>query len=883
MFLRYLHGSNIYHTYVNNLWISRCFTWKTFKTSMYRLVFWQNWSKTEKIICLCILTVLMLSIALLGVYWYRGLENVLHWDVLSELDEIPTIADSVSDGQLKYTINGNAYLVKERFLSSTMQTNIVPTYVFLGLFIIGLNLVLAAFSKLPRYWFLGGMVTLAAVLVTFRLENVFNLTNQAGFLGAFAVFAGLAFYFNNFAVKAGFIKRFSGFLLLSIVAGVIIQYFSKISHPFLAIASYGLLSAIVFTILFIFLISHEIVASLVWVVSNSGIRGKNSLNQLLIIASIYLLNILLIFLERYKYIDWNIIAISPIVLYIISTILGIWGFRNAADETNNFNFRTVGAWLYLGLAIIATATIGLAFATSNDPLTDALQSFIIVAHLVMGFAFFMYVILNYIQALQKGLPIHRILYRPQFLELSLFRLGALVGIITLLSLKSFYAYYEASAGYYNTIADFYKASNDLPYAEAFYKEATHNDVRNHKSNYALATLAMEMNDKENTRAFLKNALEKNPSPFAYAGLSKILQEKDMFFDALFTMQEGVKKFPENQQLLTNLAWLYEKTKVTDSTLHYLNLAKQNCTDCDLADANLLAYTLKYAKTDSISKELLIPSKNALSLAANQSALSTKKNEVDTELLKLDADSALNVSQFTLIYNLTTVANAKAPFSSKDLQKIQLKAANQDFFEDLEFAIASQNYYRENKLEGLKQLTILANDSTKKKYLYNQVVGMWYLQQGVFDKAVAHLTKAGDKTSAEVLQKQDYQTIIAEYQQTQAEELLKNAKTKNDFDKALSFAPLNQLVLDKTVDFYNTKLNKPNEAYTLIFNALQINDNSVELWKLYVLQSLKIGVDNYADEGLEKLRVLTTATDYQAFLSTYQAQKALMEKSKVGFE
>jgi hypothetical protein len=850
---------------------------------MYRLFFWQNWSKTEKLICFCILTILLFSIVLLGLYSYRGLDNVIHWDILSELDEIPTLTNSFSDGQLKYAVNGNAYLVKERFWASMMQINTTATYIFLGLLIIGLNLLLTAFSALPRYWFLGGMLALAGVFVTFRLETVFNLTNQTGFLVAFAGFAGLAFYFNNFATKVGFVKRLAAFLLLTVVAYGIIWYFSKISHPFLAVASYGLLSAIAITILFVLLISHEIVAALVRIVSNSTIKGKSSLGQFIIISSIYLLNILLIFLEQNKYIDWNVLAISPIVLYLISMILGIWGFRNFSEESDNFNFRTVGVWLYLGLAIIATATISLVFATGNDPLTDAIQSLIIVAHLIMGFAFFLYVILNFIQAIQKGLPVYRILYRPQFLELSLFRLGALVVIVTVFSLKNFYIYYEANAGYYNTIADFYKSSGDLATAEAYYKEAIHNDVRNHKSNYALATLAMELNDKENTGLFLKNALEKNPSPYAYTGLSKVLQEKEMFFDALFAMQDGVRKFPDNQQLLTNLAWLYEKTKVTDSTLHYLKLAKEKCTDCDLADANLLAYTLKYSKVDSLTVSEEASTNASVSLLANQSATVNGRNRISMAGISLGTDSALNVSQFALIYNLTTGADVKSPFSAKDLQRIQQKAANQSFYEDLEFAIASQYYYRENKLEGLKHLTILANDSTKKKQLYNQVVGMWYLQQGVFDKAILHLAKAGDKASVDILQKQDYLSTIVEYQQAQAEELLKNAKTKNDFDKALAISPLNPVIISKTVEFYNSKLRKPDEAYTLLFNALEVNNTNIALWRLYVLQSLKIGVENYAEDGLEKLRELTSAADYQAFLSIYQAQKALMEKNKVGFE
>ncbi|HEY1053712.1 MAG TPA: hypothetical protein VGE24_01215, partial [Emticicia sp.] len=298
----------------------------------------------------------------------------------------------------------------------------------------------------------------------------------------------------------------------------------------------------------------------------------------------------------------------------------------------------------------------------------------------------------------------------------------------------------------------------------------------------------------------------------------------------------------------------------------------------LADANLLAFRLKYGKGDSLKNE-----NTSLSLLANQSASAQEKKDISTSTLKLGNDSALNVSQFALIYNLTTVASAKAPFSGKDLQKIQQKEINQSFYEDLAFAIASQNYYRENTIEGIKQLTVLANDSTKKKQLYNQVVGMWYLQQGVFDKAIVHLTRAGDKASVDILQKQDYVVSIPEYQQAQAEELLKNAKTKADFDKALKNSPLNPIIISNTIEFYNTKLNKPNDAYKLVFNALEVNDNSAELWKLYVLQSLKIGVDNYAEDGLEKLRLLTSATDYQAFLSTYQAQKALMEKNKVGFE
>jgi hypothetical protein len=278
----------------------------------------------------------------------------------------------------------------------------------------------------------------------------------------------------------------------------------------------------------------------------------------------------------------------------------------------------------------------------------------------------------------------------------------------------------------------------------------------------------------------------------------------------------------------------------------------------------------------------------MSLRANRAAADKILQKQASTNIEFTKDSAINVSQFALLYNLSSFNNAMFPYSSKDLRNIQRKEVNIDFFEDLEFAIASRNYFSENKLEGLKQLAILANDSTKHKPLYNQVAGMWFLQQGVYDKAVEFLSKAGDVTSVEVLQKQNYQQTITNFQKANADEifkttLVKNQTNKADFDKILHENPLNPYVLSRVVDFYNNTLKKPNDAYNFVFRAAELNNTSTEIWKLYTLQSLKIGLLDYVADGLAKVQKLSTPADYQAFLSTYQAQKALMEKTKDGFE
>lgn len=901
MFLRYLHSSNIYNACAKAV-DKLVFHVEKLLIIMQKLFFWRNWPKNEQSSFVFILTILFTSILFLSFYWFKGLENVIHWDTLSELDEISVAFDTLSDGTLKFTINGNAYIVKERYLASMMEINFWANNVFAVFFILGLNLLLSAFSGMSRYWFLGGMVLFAGILITFHLEIVYNSINQLPFLVAFGAFAGLAFYFNTFATKINTLKKFLSFLVLSIAATALIGFTANATSPSLAVFSYGLLSAIILSAIFILLVSHEISAGLVWVVSNSGVKNRNHIPSFMAISSIYLLNVLLIYLEKSQYIDWNIISINPVVLLGISLFLGIWGFRDYSEQSSFFDFRAIGSWFYLGLAIITTATIGYTYATANDPLIEAFEDFISYAHVAMGLCFFFYMLINFMQPLQKGLEVHKVIYKPKFYELLLFRMAAAILVFMLISFKNYNNYFQAKAGYYNAIADYYTATADFQVAEAFYKEALHFDIRNHKSNYALASLALKNGDKDNTGLFLKNALEKNASPFAFVGLSKVFEEKDMFFDALFTLRKGVSKFPKNQHLLTNIAYLYEKTKVLDSTFFYLNLAKTNCTDCDLAESNILAYQLKYGEKDSLFSVMRSSNPKSslyftlgdnqvskyMSLRANRAAATKLLQKQAITNIEFTKDSAINVSQFALLYNLSSFNNAMFPYSSKDLQNIQRKELNNDFFEDLEFAIASRNYFSENKLEGLKQLAILANDSTKHKRLYNQVAGMWFLQQGVYDKAVELLSKAGDVSSVDVLQKQNYQKTITEFQKAKAEEIFKMALVKNqtskaDFDKILHENPLNPYVLSEVVDFYNDTLRKPNDAYNFLFRAAELNNTSTEIWKLYTLQSLKIGLLDYVADGLIKLHQLSSPADYQAFLSTYQAQKALMEKTKDGFK
>jgi hypothetical protein len=807
--------------------------------------FWNDWSKSEKISFYITIAVVVLASILTCFYWYKGLQNVIGWDVLSELEEIPTILDTFTDGKFNFAINANAYLVSERYLATPLKINTLASTLFFGFILIGLNLLLATFSTLNRTWLFIGIAALAASLTFMGLENIFAQTDKKAFLVAFGLYGGLMVIFNSFFDKISLFKRFVAFFTLTFGVLFVANLFIKVQYPVLSFTNYGLLVFVVITIIFIFFISHEAFGGIVNIISNSARKEQSSMNQFLIISTIYLLNVLLIYLEKARYIDWSLFTISPFLLYFVSMILGFWGFTQYQIQSNaiqttrpkDTSYSFISISLYIGLAIISTATIGYAFATANDPLIEVFEDIIAISHLCMGLVFMFYVLINFTQMLRQGLQIQKILYKPPFYPISLFRIAALTGIFALVAIKNYYFYYQIQSAYHNSIGDFYVAENDAKTAEAFYKEGREFDIRNHRSNYSLASLAMKVNDNTSARFYLKNALMKNPSPFAYSALATILKQEDMFFDAFFQMQTGVKSFPENPELLTNMAYFQGKVKQNDSTKIYLDLAKKHCSNCEVEETNLQTFDAKFNKGfDKIDQ---------------------------SKPLNLDKDSILNVRQFAQIYNNSVQKNTSLG-SGALVSKLMMKNDNQPFYEDLEFAKACQNYYKEDKILGMMQLSVLANDSTKHPMMYRRAAGMWFLQQGVYEKAIEYLAKSGDKESVELLQMNNYEATIPIIQAHQAADLLK----KGNLESALKTAPLNPILIEKQIEILN-KNNKISEGYNLVFKASEINPNSVNILKIKTLQAQKLGITEYAEDGLAKLKALMKPADYQAFVEIYK--------------
>ncbi|MCY7357355.1 MAG: hypothetical protein LH609_07750, partial [Rudanella sp.] len=137
---------------------------------MNSLFFWKEWDRTYRIPYLNSLLLLAIGLLAFGAAWYRGVANVVQWDVLSELIDLPTTIKTLTDGLFDYAVPGKAYAVSEQFVASVMQVHPWMATGLLAALSVGFALVLSAATRLDRVPFLGVMTIFILVLAVCRFE-----------------------------------------------------------------------------------------------------------------------------------------------------------------------------------------------------------------------------------------------------------------------------------------------------------------------------------------------------------------------------------------------------------------------------------------------------------------------------------------------------------------------------------------------------------------------------------------------------------------------------------------------------------------------------------------------------------------------------------------
>lgn len=886
---------------------------------MKELFFWRAWPAAERRMAYWALGILSLGLLFFLAMMADPLGNVVHWDVLSELSKVPSVVDILPLDGWQFGVTVPSYLTMEQFMAAPME---LPLHLirFGGtLALLGLCIVLAALTALPRFWYLGSMVAFILLAAASRLETLglFGEGSRLFFMIVVGTFGGLSYYLHAFRPDWNIRIRILAFIGLTALLALVVALASPVAEPMLTFAAFSYPLWLPLSIIFLLMSATEIMAGLVWL-STSRHKGKPSLTNFLIISSFYLLTLLLLYLKNTQRIEWNVFVLSPAVLGLVAGVLGIWGFRKraAAASSDILNFRAVGFWLYVGLFIITLTFAGYLAATANDPVLEVLEDMVVEGQLAMSLLFFFYILANFLPLFRQGLAVHKVLYKPLKFGLMQTRLLGFAGVVFLIATQEILPLYQSVAGYFNGLGDLYTKTREYTLAEQYYKFSLQQEFQNHKANYGLASLALRQDDKTAAAYYFKQATLKNPSAQAYVGVGSVLAQESLFFDAVASYQEGIRCFPQSSELLNNLGILYARTNVADSAYYYLDLAERANRSHNVPSTNLLALYAKNTDTellDSLAKSTV--DRAYYPWQANWLAVQNLRQQFDKQPFAtkvIRKDSLLNVSGLAYLVNYSL---NQARHDSMPVRLIaRLADKNPLLADDLVLPSLYTDFYSGNRQRAVLSMQVLAENGGEKADLYRKIFGHWLLQLGLYRQAAEQfglvegpegligqiLANAFSGNGAiagvlvEGLPARGAEAAMATLRKTLAsgfkprilgDSLLQAAQgtpSTAAYEKVLRANPFNgRIVAAVAAHFRQQK--QADRAYELVVNALQFDETSPFLWEQYAYLSVEQGLLAQGDEAAGKVQQLASDADYQVFLTRYQPLRALIEKRRAEFQ
>jgi len=702
---------------------------------MHILQFWKTWPPVYKRLWSIIALILLASLAFTLISLAKQPAPTFTWQQLRDLQRQQIPVRTVDVGGIDLTVETENYILFEKWLSNPIHLNPVFIDVYFALFATALIIIFSTISVLPRFWFLIAAGSTIFMISSFQFEalEIFGFTNKIPTLVILVLLMGPGLYFQFIDRSISFSVRVLSFLIIIIILGFGISYVSTVPQPLRYLSINTLPAALVLIALLIILVSHEIIASFISLVSQGTYNSKASTHYL-IISIIYLINLWLTYLDRINYIEWSY-TISPTFLLVISGILALWGIRQREPQYENIiTANPFAVYLIASLCIISFAAIGFFLASSNDIVMLSLNDLILYAHIGYGMIFLLYVISNFFTLLQSNYHVDRVLYKPTTMPYFSYRLGGLIFTLALLFYNNWIVpVNHFKSGYNTALGDLFVFENNPELAEGYYKRAFFYAPYNQH-----AALALSEIDPARQKNYLKNANSFMPTEFTLIRETAVYSNT---LEQLMILQEANRLLPNSGVIKNDLGLAYSKLGMVDSAFLYFSRASKNKSVESSSQMNLLgllAMNNVLVSLDSLNE--LVKSKD-VQVKSNAFSIANHEGKVIDLPIQLPDDSILNLFSASLIGNyLTNHINLTDTLFLSKCIAMALKKENKPY-SDIILIPASNACYasgRVNKaFELLQRVVFTSSDKGK----HNTTMAIWALDQGHSDVAMMFLAYA----------------------------------------------------------------------------------------------------------------------------------------------
>jgi Tfp pilus assembly protein PilF len=694
--------------------------------------FWKAWVTEYRWMWYALGSMLLLSIILLWFFYFKGTDLTMHWEKLHDQQTIETVSHSFTIGNFEFAIPIESYVTYEYFNGSSFQLNEFIAYAFLLILVVCSIILFTIITTFSRFWYLVGTSLFILLIVSLRLDvlRVLYLPNQWFTIATILLYGIPSFYFNAFKTEISFTKRLASFLFITILITLAIHFLSAVNYPFLHLWVSGYTPAIILTTVFILIIGHEIVASFIFLVSQ-GTSSSKSLRHFSIISVVYVTNLILLFMHEAEIINWNFVYINVYLLFTVSGILAIWGYKNREPLYENImSFHPIGAFFITSLATIGFITIATFLGTGNDSALKVIRDLIIFSHLGLGVIFLTYVISNFILMLAENYNVYKVLYKPNRMPFITFRIAGLIAVLGFIFYSNWRLFvYHGFSGFFNNLGDLYIQLDKNGLARAYYEQSKTYSLQNHHANYALADQRARSGDFDKAFNNYDLANDKRPTPYSLANEGNLHIMRGNVFAAIHVYRDGLRKVPGDGALQNNLGYAFAKVHNLDSALHMLELARTHTFSKQAAEANFAAFLCQEfipVQADSL-QDIFEPTPLLRSNLLAISALHKQEFKTNVDPLQ---HTQLNLFTATQLHNyiVQNVKSLDSTFLNKAF-RIANDSVNLRYREALKLSLAHAFYHHNYVDRAFEIMGELAYISQLQQGTYNYITGMWALEQG----------------------------------------------------------------------------------------------------------------------------------------------------------
>lgn len=662
------------------------------------------------------------------------------------LDTVAIPFSSEKIGELTIPIKLDNYLVFQDFHSLPAKFTIWESYLFGGIVVLISTSALALFSQFKKFPFLGAGVGWI-FLLTLSNVNGLNIGGQSANVPLIIVLTGTVLplvFFHIWGTQVKFWIRWAVIFLGFATSLAILIQLSPIPNPGLYLAEQSLIIGLGLGLSWIFWQGHGMLSGVFVLLSKANQNlGTKVSYQVLILALIYFVTLIFLLLDLKGEVNLPFPTFSPIYLIFPLGIFSWFSIKEKIIQIDELAGpkTTIKALYILGLAMVLWLVWKLE-VSANQPAEELVKHLLVYSQTGFTLFFFIYLMTNFLGIMNSGKAVYRIMYKPHALPYYHLRIGGVITILVVTIYMEAIVATQANSLTTNILGDYYYQTDQKLEASILYENSWDRYRYNPKAKNLTAHILFQLNQPTLAKEHLEQSFAEAPQVDNILLVSERLQRENKFFEAIYYLENGLKRFPGNPHLINNLALFYTLTqRYEEATL----LLKEHAETSEVTSSNWTAFQTKLVLEPS-SQEVgtdLISQINQIAAVRKKGG---KPEPSDLESLRnlLQKESSPMLIQAGY-RNLVTEINTSDPTSEiKYLDSLAQSEAFLDFTMQLQETAILRSLGAGRINEAVKNLNGLAFRNPGDAAYYLNLTGLIQAQQLDFQKASRDLILAEEK-------------------------------------------------------------------------------------------------------------------------------------------